>query len=85
MMDIVEWLRKIRLSTSSADWNAVTVNNWLDESANEIERLRKVLKMWVKFWEADNSIDIGGDVWLAEEAMEETRKVLGDYNVYEEK
>lgn len=42
----------------------------------ENERLREVLRMWVKFWEADNSIDIGGDALLAEEAMEATREIL---------
>ena len=39
-MDIAEWLRELRMSTSNADWNAVIVNNRLDETANEIERLR---------------------------------------------
>jgi hypothetical protein len=37
----------------------------------EVKRLREILKMWVKFWEAD-----GDDVWLAEEAMESTRDAL---------
>ena len=39
-MDIVKWLRELRMSTSNADWNAAIVNNRLDETANEIERLR---------------------------------------------
>ena len=40
-MDIVEWLRELRMSTSNADWNAAIVNNRLDETAHEIELLRK--------------------------------------------
>jgi len=39
-MDIAEWLRELRMSTSNADWNSAIVNNRLDEAANEIERLR---------------------------------------------
>jgi nitrogen-specific signal transduction histidine kinase len=40
--------------------------------ANEqIERLRKILKMWMAFWNADSD-----DALLAEEAMEETRIAL---------
>lgn len=39
-MDIVDWLRELRMSTSNADWNSAIVNNRLDETANEIERLR---------------------------------------------
>lgn len=45
---------------------------------NEIEWLRQALRMWVRFWEADSSIDIGGDALLAEEAMEVTRELLGE-------
>lgn len=51
----------------------------LEGAADEIEklredreRLREVLRMWVKFWENDESIDVN----LAEEAMEATRSVL---------
>lgn len=33
--------------------------------------LHKVLKMWVDFWEAD-----GDDVWMAENAMFATEKLL---------
>ena len=40
-MDIVAWLRELRLSASNADWNAVMVNDGLDEAANEIEHLRE--------------------------------------------
>ena len=49
-----------------------------DYLIKENVKLRKALRMWVKFWEADNSIDIGGDALLAEEAMEFTRELLGD-------
>jgi len=56
---------------------------WLDMCENtvvkrdvKIERLRKALRMWVKFWEED-----GDDVWLAEEAMEATYSLLRDDNV----
>jgi len=49
-----------------------------DYLINENVKLRKALRMWVKFWEADNSIDVGGDALLAEEAMEFTRELLGD-------
>ena len=57
---------------------AVDLANYL---INENVKLRKALRMWVKFWEADNSIDVGGDALLAEEAMEFTRELLGDKNV----
>jgi hypothetical protein len=40
MMDIASWLREVRMFTNTSDWNAVFVNNRLDEAANEIERLR---------------------------------------------
>ena len=53
----------------------------VDYLINENVKLRKALRMWVKFWEADNSIDVGGDALLAEEAMEFTRELLGDKNV----
>jgi hypothetical protein len=46
------------------------------DADHENKRLKEVLRMWVKFWEADNSIDIGGDALLAEEAMEATREIL---------
>ena len=49
--------------------------------ADEIERLREALQMWVKFWENDQSIDVTNDQWLAEEAMEATRQILRDDNV----
>jgi len=49
-----------------------------DYLIKENVKLRKALRMWVKFWEADNSIDVGGDALLAEEAMEFTRELLGD-------
>jgi len=40
-MDIVAWLRELRLLASNADWNATIVNNRFDEAAGEIERLRE--------------------------------------------
>ena len=40
MMDIASWLREVRMSTNTSDWNAAFVNNRLDEAAHEIERLR---------------------------------------------
>jgi len=46
------------------------------EAADKIERLREALRMWVKFWEADNIFN--DEVLLAEEAMEFTRELLGD-------
>jgi len=68
-MDIVERLRSIDISWSEH-------GEWCAEAADEIERLRKALQMWVKFWEED-----GDDVWLAEEAMEATHSLLRDDNV----
>jgi len=49
-----------------------------DYLIKENVKLREALRMWVKFWEADNSIDVGGDALLAEEAMEFTRELLED-------
>ena len=68
-MDIVERLRSIDISWSEH-------GEWCAEAADEIERLRKALRMWVKFWEED-----GDDVWLAEKAMEATHSLLRDDNV----
>jgi hypothetical protein len=53
----------------------VTLDHIVD-LRKENERLREVLRMWVKFWEADNSVDILDDAVLAEEAMEATREIL---------
>ena len=82
-MDIVERLREFEsVKDYWGDWEIAK------EAADEIEKLReernqlrKVLRMWVDFWVADNSIDVGGDALLAEEAMEATREILGDNNV----
>ena len=46
MMDIASWLREVRMSTNTSDWNAAFVNNRLDEAANEIELLREALKQY---------------------------------------
>ena len=40
-MDIVEWLRQFKLSTSDSNYNALIVNGKTEEAADEIERLRK--------------------------------------------
>ena len=47
-----------------------------DYLINENVKLRKALRMWVKFWEADNIFN--DEALLAEEAMEFTRELLGD-------
>ena len=72
MKDIVERLRKGK--SAGGYWRE-------KEAADEIERLREALQMWVKFWENDQSIDVTNDQWLAEEAMEATRQILRDDNV----
>jgi len=56
-MDIVEWLRELRMSTSNADWNSAIVNNRLDEAADEIERLREALKTF-----ADNVRETNAEI-----------------------
>ena len=43
MMDIVEWLRTFRISSSDSNFNAVVVNKRINEAADEIERLRNVV------------------------------------------
>ena len=53
-----------------ADWMDL-----VDEKNKEIERLRGILQMWAKFWEADND-DNELEPLLAEEAMEATREAL---------
>jgi hypothetical protein len=77
-MDIVKRLRQEIAGYTDGPIEAAEAT--MREAADEIERMRKALRMWVRFWEEDDN-----DVWLAEKAMEETRKVLGNYNVYEEK
>jgi hypothetical protein len=44
-MDIVEWLRQFKLSTSDSNYNALIVNGKIEEAADEIERLRKALEI----------------------------------------
>ena len=93
-MDIVERLRRTELHHVWDDLEGKMVGKMFSanpdgpEAADEIEKLREdrnqlreVLWMWVRFWAADNSIDVGGDALLAEEAMEATREILGDNNV----
>jgi len=85
-MDIVEKLRLVDCTfwykplghgiDTDLDVPAYELGALSHEAANEIERLRKTLQMWVKFWEED-----GDDVWLAEEAMEATHSLLRDDNV----
>ena len=61
-VDLIYWLR----------WNAKEQGSRFGEAADEIERLRSVLMMWVKFFDEDGEEDI----FAAEEAMEATRQVL---------
>ena len=42
-MDIVEWLRQFKLSTSDSNYNALVVNGKTEEAADEIERLRQLV------------------------------------------
>lgn len=46
----------------------------IDNLTKRIVRLENALMMWVKFWKGDGE----DDPLLAEEAMEETRLLLGD-------
>ena len=41
-MDIVEWLRQFKLSTSDSNYNALIVKGKTEEAADEIERLRRL-------------------------------------------
>jgi hypothetical protein len=78
VMDIVQKLRsgEIRIINENGYTEIGRIGGpILNEAADEIERLREALKMWVKFWKAD-----GDDVWLAEEAMEATRAALKEFN-----
>lgn len=68
-MDIVERLGSLRLGNEEYE---VIV-----DAIEEIERQREVLRMWKKFWDADNDENLLEPL-LAEEAMEATREVLGD-------
>ena len=45
-MDIVEWLRQFKLSTSDSNYNALIVNGKTEEAADEIERLREALRFY---------------------------------------
>jgi len=65
-MDIVKWLRELRLSTSNADWNAIIVNNRLDEAADEIELLRRQFELSRDF----------GMQWMDE--LDQLRKELAE-------
>lgn len=46
----------------------------IEHLLNRVLRLEGALKMWADFYKADGE----DDVMLAEEAMEETRVLLGD-------
>lgn len=46
----------------------------IEHLSTRILRLEGALKMWADFYKADGD----GDLMLAEEAMEETRILLGD-------
>lgn len=71
-MDIVEWLRQFKLSTSDSNYNALIVNGKTEEAADEIERLREALRE-IEFLEMDprNS----GQMWV-ETLKEVARKTL---------
>jgi len=79
-MNIVDRLRHTEEETATIGqelvYLQVPVNPDGPEAANEIERLREILQMWVKFWEADGEDNIFEPL-LAEEAMEATREALG--------
>jgi len=85
-MDIVEKLRLVDCTfwykplghgiDTDLDVPAYELGALSHEAADKIERLREALRMWVKFWEADNIFN--DEVLLAEEAMEFTRELLGD-------
>jgi len=79
-MDIVDRLRHTEEETATIGqelvYLQVPVNPDGPEAANEIERLREILQMWVKFWEADGEDNIFEPL-LAEKAMEATREALG--------
>ena len=53
-MDIVEWLRQFKLSTSDSNYNALIVNGKTEEAADEIERLREVI---------ENMTNLSNDMW----------------------
>ncbi|CAB5219993.1 hypothetical protein UFOVP237_49 [uncultured Caudovirales phage] len=76
-MDIVERLRaREYFDTWDGEFVSKEAADEIDKLREDCERLREVLRMWVKFWENDESIDVNDDQWLAEEAMEATRSVL---------
>ena len=60
-MDIVEWLRQFKLSTSDSNYNALIVNGKTEEAADEIERLRKdkaeLLKALTDLWAVSHWAD----------------------------
>ena len=83
-MDIVEWLRQFKLSTSDSNYNALIVNGKTEEAADEIERLRKSLKI---FADNVNETNVGIDKYWAEtvyalktenQRLRETNKRLGE-------
>ena len=67
--DEIERLRGAIIANQSVALDALATHGQL---CDEIERLRDVLQMWVKFWNED-----GDDVWMAEEAMMATNQILG--------
>jgi hypothetical protein len=69
-MDIASWLREVRMSTNTSDWNAAFVNNRLDEAVNEIELLRKQLA---------HSINLGNS-WL--DKIDRLREALQFYSSF---
>ena len=63
----IERLRGAIIANQSVALDALATHGQL---CDEIERLRDVLQMWVKFWNED-----GDDVWMAEEAMMATNQI----------
>ena len=75
-MDIVERLRaREYFDTWDSEFVSKEAADEIDKLREDRERLREVLRMWVKFWEADGEDNVFEPL-LAEEAMEATRSVL---------
>jgi nitroimidazol reductase NimA-like FMN-containing flavoprotein (pyridoxamine 5'-phosphate oxidase superfamily) len=73
-MDIVEWLRQFKLSTSDSNYNALIVNGKIEEAADEIERLRKRVELLEGYLNGALDFVEGFSHCYTEEA----RKALGE-------
>lgn len=51
----------------------------IEKLKSQLDKCFEALKMWAKFWEADND-ENSLEPLLAEEAMELTREILGEQN-----